>query len=369
MFETLIADAGKDPASYDIAALAEMDIQAMSDSMFDYPGIEQMLETLRSKGYTLALLSNCAENGEVAVQRRPWSKHVNHIVFSYKTGTTKPDPAIYRLAVEKTGFTPQECLFVGDGDFKELDGAARAGLVTVKVTQTQQSPSSERSKVSDFQIDSVTDLPALLEKLGGPKRVLDWNEAEALWESVKARDEFIAEHCRRVSTLLAEFAHDVLVDAKEIEDIRMAGLLHDIGKLELPDELFSKLKNGDPLSEEEIRIVREHAGRVRLLAPFDKVPRAVSDALRFHHERFNGSGYPYGLSGTEIPKGVRMLSIVDYYDAIVFQREWKTPQLQRPLGRTDAIRLLIEEATVRFDPGILKRFLSFLKKTEMAQTP
>jgi putative two-component system response regulator len=83
----------------------------------------------------------------------------------------------------------------------------------------------------------------------------------------------------------------------------------------------------------------------------------VTDCLRYHHERFDGTGYPCGIGGQEIPLSVRMLSIADFYDTVVYQRAWKTPELQRPLGKKDALLLLIDESATRFDPEIVKLFI------------
>ena len=84
------------------------------------------------------------------------------------------------------------------------------------------------------------------------------------------------------------------------------------------------------------------------------------DGVRHHHERFDGSGYPQGLTGERIPLMVRMLSIADFYDTVVVQRTYKTPGIQKPMDHRDGLKLLVEESHTRLDPELVKRFISVI---------
>lgn len=194
------------------------------------------------------------------------------------------------------------------------------------------------------------------------KKKFNENEAEALWELLKNKDLFTAEHTRRVSEMTKKFADGTGWKTEDARNLASAALIHDVAKLDIPDELFEKMKIGKELTEDEIETVRQHAGNDLILREYGDVPQIVKDVLKYHHERFDGSGYPNGISGEEIPLGVRMLSIADFYDTIVVQRPWKTPKLQKPLNEKDAIKLLIEESVIRFDPDLVSKFISVVLK-------
>ena len=193
------------------------------------------------------------------------------------------------------------------------------------------------------------------------KQEFDGNAALKIWVEIYKKDSFTAEHCKRVADLVEKFALRLGYTKEKAAEIKLAALIHDVGKLEIPDNLFEKMRQGIALSEDELKIIKSHTERTKILTDFKNVPKTVISILKSHHERFNGSGYPDGLKGKEIPEEVRILSIVDYYDSIVFQRPWKTPGLQKPLGKAEAIRMLIEEAYRRFDPELVKNFAEFLK--------
>lgn len=191
---------------------------------------------------------------------------------------------------------------------------------------------------------------------------MDFDEQSAalLWEKLKEKDEFTAKHSKRVSKIVKEFAEYLGLDANTVRDLKQAALLHDVGKLEISEDTFRKVKTGKNLSEEDLKIFRTHIRQSHLINDFENVPQIVSDTLMYHHEKYDGSGYPHKLSGESIPFGVRLISIADYYDSILITRHYKTPIGMKPINKDDAIRLMIENAAVRFDPKILAKFISFI---------
>jgi HAD superfamily hydrolase (TIGR01509 family) len=358
MMQVIAADLGVDAGRLDFEELARMEKEGIMASTRPYLGVDRMIERLKGRGYRLGLLSNASENVEYVVDRLPWMKYFDQIVLSYQAGVMKPDPSIFRLALEKMRLSPGECLYVGDGGSMELDGAMEVGMTTVKVVQPNQEADQKRSGRCDYLIDSITRLPALLEGLsGGPSATLDEGEAEKLWEMLNQKDSFTASHSRRVSDMLEKFARGMDWPEEDANSLKISGLLHDLGKIELPDGIFSKLHNGEDLHEDELEMIKKHAGYTGYLENYRDLPGIVTDCLRYHHERFDGTGYPCGIGGQEIPLSVRMLSIADFYDTVVYQRAWKTPELQRPLGKKDALLLLIDESATRFDPEIVKLFI------------
>jgi len=155
------------------------------------------------------------------------------------------------------------------------------------------------------------------------------------------------------STRLAEWAvrvgRELGLDERGLEDIETAALLHDAGKVGVPDAI---LKKAGPLDPAEWRIMRMHpefSWAVLRLVP--GLERASLYALH-HHEKYNGSGYPSGLRGKEIPIGARIVSVIDAFDAMVASRPYKDG-----LPCEEALRRLVADSGTHFDPAVVERFL------------
>jgi putative two-component system response regulator len=185
-------------------------------------------------------------------------------------------------------------------------------------------------------------------------------EAEKLLKKLEKKDSFTAEHARRVADMVEKFAKGLEWKLSDVRAIKMAGLLHDMGKLDLPDEIFDKIRQGEKLTKEDTARIRSHAGKTDVVENYEKVPQLVKDALMYHHEYYDGNGYPHKIKGTDIPEGVRMLTIADYYDTVVVQRPWKTPELQKPMGKHEGIKILIDESFKRFDPELVTGFIKIV---------
>ena len=135
------------------------------------------------------------------------------------------------------------------------------------------------------------------------------------------------------------------LSADEIQGVKTAALLHDIGKLAVPEHILSK---PGPLTQEEFQKVRIHpqvGAEIIAAVPF---PYPVAPLILSHHERWDGKGYPQGLAGEEIPIGARILTIVDYYDAVTTERPY-----HKALSHDSAIGLLKHEAGRALDPTLV----------------
>jgi HD-GYP domain-containing protein (c-di-GMP phosphodiesterase class II) len=163
------------------------------------------------------------------------------------------------------------------------------------------------------------------------------------------------------STRLAEWAvrigQELGLDEAALEDVEVAALLHDAGKVSVPDAI---LKKPGPLEPEEWRVMRMHpefSWAVLRLVP--GLERASLFALH-HHEKYDGSGYPAGLRGEEIPVGARIVSVIDAFDAMVAQRPYK-----EGLPCEEALRRLVKDSGTHFDPAVVGHFLP-IASAEMA---
>jgi putative nucleotidyltransferase with HDIG domain len=178
---------------------------------------------------------------------------------------------------------------------------------------------------------------------GGPLAV------RRLLRRLEDHDPATARHCLRTCRNAELLADTLGLASRARRHLRVAALLHDLGKLSLPPELLNKPGR---LTEDEARRVREHpAEGVRLLAPFLPEP-AILEAIHGHHERFDGRGYPRGLKGHAIPLLARILSVADCLDAVTSGRPYR-PRLTHAAAR-EYVRW---QAGRQFDPVVVSAFL------------
>jgi diguanylate cyclase (GGDEF)-like protein/putative nucleotidyltransferase with HDIG domain len=177
---------------------------------------------------------------------------------------------------------------------------------------------------------------------------------EALARAIDAKDQTTQMHIRRVQVYATGLAHALRLSEPEIQGIKTAALLHDIGKLAVPEHILSK---PGPLTQEEFQKIRIHpqvGAEIIAAVPF---PYPVAPLILSHHERWDGKGYPQGLAGTDIPLGARILTIVDYYDAVTTERPY-----HKALSNESAIGLLKHEAGRALDPKLVPMFIELLPK-------
>jgi diguanylate cyclase (GGDEF)-like protein/putative nucleotidyltransferase with HDIG domain len=177
---------------------------------------------------------------------------------------------------------------------------------------------------------------------------------EALARAIDAKDQTTQMHIRRVQVYATGLARALRLSEPEIQGIKTAALLHDIGKLAVPEHILSK---PGPLTQEEFQKIRIHpqvGAEIIAAVPF---PYPVAPLILSHHERWDGKGYPQGLAGTDIPLGARILTIVDYYDAVTTERPY-----HKALSNESAIGLLKHEAGRALDPKLVPMFIELLPK-------
>lgn len=171
----------------------------------------------------------------------------------------------------------------------------------------------------------------------------------ALARSIEAKDPYTEGHCERLAEFSAALGERMGLGEAELTALRRAGIVHDVGKVAIPDAIL--LKPG-ALNEEEWKIMKEHpvVGE-RICAPL-KSFRPVLPIIRHHHEKRDGSGYPDGLRGEEIPLTARVLQMVDVYDALTTRRPYK-----RALSRAEALEVMRMEVNKGWwDPDVFGEF-------------
>ena len=197
------------------------------------------------------------------------------------------------------------------------------------------------------RVRSLARIRRITEKLDDAERVL-----ESLARSVEAKDGTTGDHCDRLKWGGRSFGTHLGLSEPEIRALERAGILHDIGKIGIPDAVLQK---PGKLNPEEWQLMRRHPViGAELLAPLRTMHRVVP-IVRHHHERWDGKGYPDGLKGEEIPLLARVFQILDAFDALTSERPYKPA-----FTSEQSLEILEQEmAAGKWDPRLLREFLVF----------
>jgi putative nucleotidyltransferase with HDIG domain len=167
------------------------------------------------------------------------------------------------------------------------------------------------------------------------------------------RDRSTGQHTERVTTRTVALARSLGIPAEDLEHIRRGATLHDIGKMGVPDSILGKT---GPLDEDEWRQMKRHPElAVAMLTGIDYL-RPALDIPWCHHERWDGSGYPRGLSGTDIPIAARLFAVVDVFDALTSERPYR-----EPVSEDVALRFIESRSGTHFDPQAVDAFCTMMR--------
>jgi hypothetical protein len=171
----------------------------------------------------------------------------------------------------------------------------------------------------------------------------------ALAEAVDKRDPYTSKHSQRVRTISVDIGRQMRVSAAELEALEWGGLLHDVGKIGVPDNVL--LKQGKLTREERITMNAHPVLGAQIIGPVDRLAPELP-VIRHHHEWYNGSGYPDRLMGDEIPKLARILHVADAFEAMTADRPYR-----KALSTEQALAELRKFAGVQFDPEVVDAFV------------
>jgi putative two-component system response regulator len=197
---------------------------------------------------------------------------------------------------------------------------------------------------------------AMIESLDDSETVLF-----SLAHSVEERDPALGQHCERLALMSSAMGLALGLPPDQIMDLQRAGYLHDIGKVAIPDKILFK---AGPLTPEEWKIMQSHAERgVRICGSMRSL-EPVLPIIRHHHEKWDGSGYPHGLKGQEIPLLARVLQLADIYDALTTNRPYK-----KAFAPAEALAIIKEETAKGWrDPALVEQFADLLPMFRMPAT-
>lgn len=180
--------------------------------------------------------------------------------------------------------------------------------------------------------------------------------------ALEAKDRYTRGHSQAVANYAVALSHALQLGQEEVEQIRLAAFLHDIGKIGIPESILCKAGH---LNEKEWAVMKQHPviGAQQILAPVSAL-KDIIPMVEFHHENWNGTGYPLGLKGDEIPLGARIISIVDAFHGITSDRPYR-----KALPIQEACRILEGGAGTRWDPELIQLFLQVVRIASPKQPP
>jgi putative two-component system response regulator len=173
--------------------------------------------------------------------------------------------------------------------------------------------------------------------------------------AIEARDAYTGGHVERVAGYAQNLARALGLPERMMKEVRLAGIMHDVGKVAIPDSILNK---PGKLTPEEWEIMKTHPARgVQILAPLGH-SQTIMDGVRHHHERYDGQGYPDGLKGEAIPETGRLLAVADSYDAMTSNRAYRTG-----FSSDESLERLQAGAGIQYDPQMVDRFISVIRST------
>ena len=197
------------------------------------------------------------------------------------------------------------------------------------------------------RVEGIAGFSGASEVSGGGERVVE--AAQILVESLEARDPYMGDHLRAVSRLALRVGSKMSLPSDQLDVLSLGALLHDVGKIGVPDRILQKPGR---LTEDEYQIIKRHPVLgARMLASVRELAPTVP-AVRHHHERFDGKGYPEGLGGENIPLAARIISVVDAFDSMVRERPYGYG-----IPRGTALEEIENNSGTQFDPQVVGALL------------
>ena len=181
-----------------------------------------------------------------------------------------------------------------------------------------------------------------------------YNTIVTLVRAVEARDPYTCGHSERVTGYALKIAKSINLNRKDMNLLMYAGKLHDIGKIAIPDFI---LKKKTALTPMEMEVIKAHSAKAVEMICHLKFLESCFPSIKYHHERYDGRGYPDGLKGNNIPFMARILSIADAFDAMTSERPYR-----KALTIEEAIEEMKRNSETQFDPNLVKSFLKLFKK-------
>jgi diguanylate cyclase (GGDEF)-like protein len=273
------------------------------------------------------------------------------------TALTAADSIVERIADVDFDHLGRVTVSAGLATFP-MQGNGRDELIRLADSALYWAKEHGKNRVRLYRPD-VVELAELKRLAAGPDKAARYRAAASLAKAVDARDTYTGSHSERVSDLAARVATRLGLEPEQVELTRLAGSLHDLGKLAIPEEI---LRKPGALTDSERLVLERHPHiGFRMLDSLGVDP--VADLVLHHHERWDGKGYPDGLHGEKIPLGARIIFVTDAFDAMTSDRIYRPKRSVRA-----ALAELRRCAGTQFDPVIVAAFSEEIELSELAAT-
>ncbi len=273
---------------------------------------------------------------------------INNYKFKYKDLSVKVKVSIGVVS------SPADNLFnirdVIGGLNKCLINAKRKGGNSVMLCSSPQTQHLAQKKKKD----TIVDLRSKIEKMDG---LLTRDLLEMIYgfaRAIEAKDAYTGEHVEYTAAIAEEIAKFLKLPRREVRNVKHAAVLHDLGKVGIDSRIL--LKKGR-LTAREREIIKSHPVIASEILREIHVLREAIPAILYHHERYDGCGYPLGLKGEEIPLSARIVAVADVYQALISNRPYR-----KAFTKKNALELIKKESGTHFDPRITKIFFKVIKK-------
>jgi putative two-component system response regulator len=307
---------------------------------------------LTRRGFTVASANGAAEALEM-MHREHFALMISDLRMPGMDGQqlvsaalgVDPDLAIIMLTGTNDAVTANEVLAMGASDYlvKPID-LDRLSASVDKALYKRRLRVEQRTMDKTIRA-TVVERTAELEKEKLALRNMTVSIAETLINAMEAKDLYLRGHSQRVADLGASLAQAMGLDEDTVEQVRLAGRLHDVGKIGTREPVLNK---PGPLTVEEFEHVKDHVRiGMEILAPLQHLGPVLT-FIQDHHERIDGRGYPRGIAGEDISLGGRILSVADAFDALTSRRAYR-----EPLSPKETLFTMIAEADKRFDRNVL----------------
>ena len=245
------------------------------------------------------------------------------------------------VLVSKTkGYKNGISTIVSTQDYDFWDDAALSSFATVMAKkQAQLGINFEDTLLEQFHSKNIISQNHLIEVV------------TSLASAIDAKDEYTKDHSSSVSRYSVALARAINLPEKEIERIKLGSLLHDVGKIGIPEDVLTKPSK---LTDEEFKIIQQHPtiGVQKILEP-NPLLHDLIPIVKYHHERWDGKGYPCGLKGEEIPLAARIVAVADTYHALISDRPYR-----KGMSVEKACSILEEGAGIQWDKELVRQFIS-----------
>jgi response regulator RpfG family c-di-GMP phosphodiesterase len=302
---------------------------------------DQALQLLAKESYSL-MLCDVRMPGMSGVQMVP------------KARERDQDLAIIMLTAVNDAATATEVLSSGATDYLMKPVELADLQQAVDRALHKRAELIEQHRLDKLIREEVALRTAELEREKESLRLMSISIAETLINAMEAKDLYLRGHSQRVAELAGELAKELSLEENVCEDLKVAGRLHDVGKIGIREAVLNKPSR---LTAEEFEHVQQHV-RIGLdiLAPLSHIKEPLK-YVEHHHERWDGAGYPFGLSGETIPLGARILCAADTFDALTSKRAYRDPL--EPLAALEHLRI---DAGKQFDPCVYDALVRVITK-------